>query len=249
MVHDRCGACVRTLVPLVVVLGCVGRAQAEPPCAPDCAEPESSHPELVVIEDTRGAALPTGEGGVYAGGALPPISSFVSSPDEPRFALYADPLGVLQLGATVGAEYGRSWAGHLRLRIPMSLDIGNFRRGADYRITRDLTSGFAGGLGLRYYFGGEGLRGFYVGGGAELEYAVWDVYDYRVEGSSLSWDEYSGDSLHLMLKVEVGYRWVWGSFLLGVGGSFGRGVVLDQSRAAATDYFFTTLNVELGFAL
>ena len=81
--------------------------------------------------------------------------------------------------------------------------------------------GFSGGLGVRIYtnpYAGN-MRGFYLGAACEYAYTkTRDDTDDMAEYSTYS----------MMPMGELGYRWVWGNFLLSVGGALGAGIPVSH---------------------
>jgi hypothetical protein len=180
-------------------------------------------------------------------------------PEEPRgadthFAAYANVLGFLQFGVVPAVEVGgRNFGVSARARLMQTGALS-------YLLLADGTDDevFASGLGLgghvRYYSGkGGNMRAFYFGGG--LEYV-----STRVEDTTSDREAYVTSLI--VPQLELGYRWVWGNFLLDVGGALGYAIVtsaetedlsggrdrqLYQNNAESTFYAMGTLN--LGFCL
>jgi hypothetical protein len=130
-------------------------------------------------------------------------------------------LGVLQLGLVPGIEFGGRHVGFTaRLRLMTTGVLSHFLL-ADTTDDEEFASGLGFGGVLRYYSGvGGNLRGFYVGGG--LEYV-----STRVEDSTDDREAY--ETTLLVPEFDMGYRWVWGRFLLDLGGTAGYAIVQSKT--------------------
>lgn len=135
-----------------------------------------------------------------------------------HLAFHVNVLGLAQLGPTFAVELGgRFVSGAIRFRA-MNLGFLSYALVADeFRDTLLFSYGVAGEL--RFYSGRNGnMRGFFLGGA--LEYV-----------STSSEEEHSiiYDTQLVVPQFELGYRWVWGSFLLEVGGGLGYALVVDAT--------------------
>ena len=142
----------------------------------------------------------------------PPPPSGASSADVPRGVnLHVNALGVLQFGLIPRIEMGGS--------TTFLLGAHFFNTGAlSYVVIaggddEEFDFGLGGNVGLRHYFNARGAQaGGYLG--ALLEYASLTTSDDTDDMA-----EYQRQVL--IPAVDAGYRWVWGSFLLDLGGIVG----------------------------
>jgi hypothetical protein len=152
---------------------------------------------------------------------IPPTTISESDHNCPKcnFAVYANSLSPLVFGLSLAAEGGASFSGWVRIR---SGDVGAAT--AVYRNAKasnhlDPSFGLAGGA--RWYSAGKGnLRGFYTGLGLEYVYLAGGTnsYDWRMP--------------MLVPQVDVGYRWVWGHFMMSAGGWIGYAYNLERQHTS-----------------
>ena len=161
--------------------------------------------------------------------------------DEAQTVVSANALGILEFGPSIVREIGRENGLSIRLR-PGNLGILSYFVGFDnYYAWYDYGGGLAGGY--RRYFSHEALRGVYVGGALEVDYTHWTSEDYD---DFLGRDVRSGHvAISLIPTFETGYRWIFGRFVLGVGGVLA--VVLPLTDDASF-YVLPLPVVELGAA-
>ena len=142
-----------------------------------------------------------------------PASSADGAPDEERIKgtnLHVNALGLLQFGLIPRVEFGDNLTGLIGIHLPNTGALTYVLASAD---DEDYGFGFGVNLGMRYYFNSwDEQRGFYLGGFAEYAYStsedtVDDLAEYETHA--------------LITSGEVGFRWVFGSFLLDVGGMLG----------------------------
>lgn len=187
--------------------------------------------------------------------AIGVLATFALSTSEARAqqdatgSAYVNAGGLLGLGLTPTVELGGSIAGFARLRL-LGTGVLSHLVIADPSEdeTLDLTSFTLGG-GVHFYPSGDGSqRGFFVG--PWLEYGRTVVEDD-------SWDMERYTTTVLVFGGDVGYRWVFGKFALGVGASLGYASVLSSECEVLDgwgecgypeeDQVFFTPTVDLGF--
>jgi hypothetical protein len=175
-----------------------GQCVAEPPPpAPAAAPPPAAAP------------IATGRLESYGDSSRPQRSPSADS----HVNVNVNVLGLLQLGMVPGIEVGgRNFGLTARVRL-MQTGLLSHLVLADPNDDEVFASGYGLGLVARYYTGfGGNMRGFYVGAG--LEYV-----STRIEDTTDDMEAY--DTTLLIPELDIGYRWVWGHFLLEVGGSAG----------------------------
>lgn len=195
------------MAPPVAAPAPVAAAPASSPAQPPDAEPPSP--------------APPPDDAYYPEPAAPSPSS------DSAFGFFVNVLGVLQFGPEVGLEFGKRLAGMVYAR-PMNLGALSYLVIAegDYH---EFKWGIGGGAGLRLYLSTQGARrGWYLG--ANLEYVRLSI-DGTEPG--YRWEE---DDSALLIIPHIGYRWVWGSFLLGAGGWVGYYTTLSAERLHIDEY-------------
>ena len=173
---------------------------------------------------------------------------------EPDSVFFVDALGVLTFGLTPGYEVSLGSASLVaRLRI-MNLGALSYLALPADEADDYFDWGVGAALGFRTYPMSH-MRGFYVGGSAEIDHYVTADED----------DDLAEYTTTLLTPFgEAGYRWIFGKFVLSVGGGAGlsipiaasdepigdNGCVYDNSCEEERDMGFVVLaNVELGWAM
>jgi hypothetical protein len=137
--------------------------------------------------------------------------------------LHVDAAGLLQFGLTPTLEVGEAFSGFLRLRFLNTGLASHFllRRDAD----DDLRLGAGAALGVHWFSAKRGnMRGLY--GGAALEYAFVETRDDSVD--------FARYQTHALIpQVDLGYRWAFGGFFVGVSGKLGLALPFE-SEAVGT---------------
>lgn len=130
--------------------------------------------------------------------------------------LHADAAGLLQFGVTPTLEVGESVSGYLRLRLVNSGLASYFLLGRDADDELRLGAGAA--LGFHWFSAERGnMRGFY--GGAALEYVFLETRDDSVD--------FARYRTHALIpQLDLGHRWAFGRFLVGVSGKLGLAIPL-----------------------
>jgi hypothetical protein len=169
-----------------------------------------------------------------------------------NFNAHVNALGVFQFGLVPAVEFGgRNFGIAARLRL-MTTGILSHTVAADTSDDEEFASGIGIGAGARYYSGSGGnMRGFYVGGGVEY-------VSTRVEDTTDDREAYLTKAI--IPEFDIGYRWAFGRFLLGLGGM--AGYLLVQSATTedlsngqddvlysntAEDTFYAMAVLDLGF--
>ncbi len=153
---------------------------------------------------------PPGANNGSAESATPPAESATAPVDQEEpvpkgVNLHINALGLLQFGLIPQLELGGS--------TTFLLGTHFYNTGAlSYVVVvgdEYLDFSIGGNLGVRHYFDPEGgQQGFYLGG--FFEYAYLDMHD--------DFQDYARYERHMAIPaVDIGYRWVWGSFLLDLG--------------------------------
>lgn len=132
--------------------------------------------------------------------------------------VHADAAGLLQFGLTPTLEVGESVSGYLRLRLVNTGLASYFLLGRD--ADDDLRLGIGAALGMHWFSAERGnMRGFY--GGAALEYAFLETRDESVD--------FARYRTHALIpQLDVGYRWAFGDFFVGVSGKLGLAIPLTN---------------------
>lgn len=125
--------------------------------------------------------------------------------------LHFDALGLLQFGLTPTVEAGKKFSGYLRLR-PLNAGLMSYFLLAPESGDR-FKWGIGAALGMHIFSAGEGnMRGVF--GGPALEYVF-----VETENTSIHKATYG---THVLIpQADLGYRWGFDKFLLGVGGRLG----------------------------
>ncbi|HEY6879953.1 MAG TPA: hypothetical protein VI299_18130 [Polyangiales bacterium] len=125
--------------------------------------------------------------------------------------LHLDALGALQFGITPTVEFGKKISGYVRLR-PMNTGMMSY---VLIDPTRDdhFRWGLGAAVGMHFFSAGRGnMRGLF--GGPGLEYLF-----IRTRDDAVLQTDYG---VHVLVpQLDLGYRWGFGRFLLGVGGRVG----------------------------
>ena len=184
------------------------------------------------------------------------VSSLDREPESPsansNFNAHINALGLFQFGLVPAIEFGgKNFGIAARLRL-MTTGILSHAVAADTTDDEEFASGIGIGAGVRYYSGkGGNMRGFYVGGG--LEYV-----STRVEDTTDDREAYLTTAI--IPEFDIGYRWAFGRFLLGLGGMAGYMVVQSATTEdlsngqdeflypnTAEDTFYAMAVLDLGF--
>jgi hypothetical protein len=192
-------------------------------CNPSCAQGEAcvGHGicERRAPEDRSVVAPAISQ--LPAPAAAVPRSASVDS----NLAFHLNLLGLAQLGPTIALEMGgRTTSLSLRFR---AMNAGALSYVIIAKSYDDQTLGFSYGLAaaLRFYLGGGGnMRGFFVSPGVEY------VSTRVEEESSIAYN-----TRLVIPELEIGYRWVFGSFLVDVGGGVGYAIVTDANSELLVD--------------
>jgi len=125
--------------------------------------------------------------------------------------VHADVAGLLQFGLTPTLEIGETVSGYLRLRIVNTGLASYFLLGRD--ADDDLSFGAGAALGMHWFSAERGnMRGLY--GGAALEYAFVETRDDSVD--------FARYRTHALIpQLDLGYRWAFGDFFVGVSAKLG----------------------------
>jgi hypothetical protein len=124
--------------------------------------------------------------------------------------LHFDALGLLQFGLTPTLEIGKRFSGYLRLR-PMNTGLSSY-----FLLAPDEDEfiwGLGAALGMHVFSAKAGnMRGVF--GGPSLEYAFVQTKNMK--------QDYARYGTHVLVpELDLGYRWAFDSFLLGLGGRIG----------------------------
>ena len=125
--------------------------------------------------------------------------------------LHVDAAGLLQFGLTPTVEVGETISGYLRLRFINTGLASYFLLGRDPDDELRLGAGAA--LGFHWFSAQRGnMRGFY--GGAALEYVYVETRDDSVD--------FARYQTHALIpQLDLGHRWAFGDFFVGVSGKLG----------------------------
>jgi hypothetical protein len=133
--------------------------------------------------------------------------------------VHVDAAGLLQFGLTPTIEVGESVSGYLRLRFMNTGLASYFLLGRD--ADDDLRFGGGAALGVHFFSSKRGnMRGLY--GGAALEYVFFETRD-----DSVDFARYQTHAL--VPQIDLGYRWAFGNFLLGVSGKLGFAIPFEST--------------------
>lgn len=133
--------------------------------------------------------------------------------------LHLDVAGAVQFGIAPAVEIGQVVSGYLRLRVVNAGLLSYFLLGRDS--SDYLRAGVGVALGLHLFSAERGnMRGVY--GGLALEYAFLEMRD-----SSRDFAIYRTHAL--IPQLDVGYRWAFGSLLVGVAVGFGFAIPIENS--------------------
>lgn len=133
--------------------------------------------------------------------------------------LHADAAGLLQFGLTPTVEVGTTFSGFLRLRFMNTGLASYFLLGRDADDDLRLGAGVA--LGMHWFSAERGnMRGFY--GGGALEYAFVETRDDTVD--------FARYRTHALIpQLDVGYRWAFGDFFVGVSAKLGLAIPFQNT--------------------
>jgi hypothetical protein len=124
--------------------------------------------------------------------------------------VHFDALGLLQFGLTPTVEFGKRFSGYARLRLS---NTGLLNYVLLPRDDMELHWGLGGAIGMHFFSSREAnMRGVF--GGPALEYAFTRMRDESRRNAA-----YGTHSL--VPQLDLGYRWAFGSLLLGLGGRIG----------------------------
>lgn len=179
-----------------------------------------------------------------------------SSSADAFLAVHADLMGFAQLGPTLTVEAGTRFSGLVRARFMSVGLIPNLFIGT---LSLPLARAFSVGAGGRFYSAGRGnLRGFYVGPFVDVvTTSVVHPTEANSSGKGLAYE-----TLGVLPALELGYRWGFGHFLLGIGGAAGAHVpvyakrtpisctegcvVLPSTAAQRAPFPYGSFNLDLG---
>jgi hypothetical protein len=172
------------------------------------------------------------------------VTRAARAPREALGAVHANVLGLLGVGFMPGAELGYKSIGVLaRLRFPQ-LGVASHFLYPDADEDESLAFSIGLSLGARWYT--SKLRGFYVGG--LLEYSFIQVQDDPEQKMEVSHRFATG--------VDIGYRWHFDRFLLGIGAILGADIPFEAENQFYNGFnkprdedvtFFGAAVLELGF--
>jgi hypothetical protein len=132
--------------------------------------------------------------------------------------VHADVAGLLQFGLTPTVEVGQTVSGYLRLRFVNTGLASYLLLGRD--ADDDLRFGAGAALGFHWFSAQDGnMRGFY--GGAALEYAFVETVDDSVDLARYQ-------THALIPQIDLGHRWAFGHFFIGVSGKLGLAIPLHK---------------------
>jgi hypothetical protein len=139
--------------------------------------------------------------------------------------LHIDAAGLLQFGLTPTIEVGESVSGYLRLRFMNTGLASYFLLGRD--ADDDFRLGAGAALGVHFFSSKRGnMRGLY--GGAALEYVFIETRDDSVD--------FARYQTHALIpQLDLGYRWAFGSFFLGLSGKIGVAIPFKTSAIGIGD--------------
>jgi hypothetical protein len=133
--------------------------------------------------------------------------------DDRRMNLHVNGLGFLQFGLTPTFEFGGARVSGLTWIRIMNTGLLN------YVITESEES-FIWGIGL-----GGGVRGYFLGNGSQRGLYIGGALEYVYTQLDDDSDDMASYTTHsLVPEVEIGYRWVWTRFLLGLGARAGAAI-------------------------
>lgn len=139
--------------------------------------------------------------------------------------LHVDAAGLLQFGLTPTIEVGETVSGYLRLRFLNTGLASHFLLGRDADDHLRLGAGAA--LGVHFFSSRRGnMRGLY--GGAALEYVFVETRD-----DSVDFARYQTHAL--VPQLDLGYRWAFGAFFLGVSGKLGLAIPFKSTAVGIGD--------------
>lgn len=180
-----------------------------------------------------------------------PAAPYRSPSADSIVNLHFDALGILQFGLTPTLELGKKVSGYLRLRPLNTGLMSYFLLAPDEGDTFKWGLGSA--LGMHIFSAGEGnMRGVF--GGPSLEYIF-------VKSQNVDYKHGVFRTHVLMPQLDLGYRWGFDSFLLGLGGRVGvsipvavkddaiGGLTCNECGDRPSPYFFGGLFVDIGVFL
>jgi hypothetical protein len=149
----------------------------------------------------------------------------VSSSANSRVNLHADVAGLLQFGVTPTLEVGEHWSGYVRARLVNTGLASHFLLGQDS--SDELRIGAGAALGMHWFTARHGsMRDLY--GGVAVEYVFVEMKDTSVD--------FARYRMHTLIpQVDLGYRWAFGSLLVGVSGKLGFAVPLRSHAVGVGD--------------
>ena len=139
---------------------------------------------------------------------------------EPVFALTVNLGGAATFGPSLGVELGGVVTGAVFVRA-MNAGVLNYVLASEHSdfVDDQFDWGVGAGAQVRLYIsrGFRGMRGFWIGLAAEYQLAAWSSPYYRDEVHSVA------------PSFQLGWRWIWGSFVLGIGASAGYSIPVDHT--------------------
>jgi hypothetical protein len=182
-------------------------------CNPICPVGEycTERGECIAGSEPANSSEPTAQGAAPAAKPAAAATPERSSSADSIINLHFDALGLLQFGLTPTLEIGKKFSGYLRVR-PLNSGLLSYFLLADHG--GYFQWGIGGALGMHIFSAGEGnMRGVF--GGPALEYVFVQTKNTRSEYRA------SYGTHALIPQLDLGYRWGFDSFLLGLGGRVG----------------------------
>ena len=148
------------------------------------------------------------------------------------------PLELGLYGPHLSFEYGDRFAVAMKGRYG---DIGLLSH-LGYDGDEEYQYSYGVGIGFRTYFTGD-LEGGFVGSGFEFAHTHWEEIQHDGFGNPYGMSQLIG-------YVEGGYRWIFGQFLLTLGGAFGGSIPIEKPDNSSDEAGWGVMfipTVELGF--
>lgn len=160
--------------------------------------------------------------------SAPDRDSSANSPDSSADSvvnLHVDAAGLLQFGLTPTIEVGQRASGYLRLRFVNTGLASYLLLGRDADDKLRLGAGAA--LGVHFFSSRRGnMRGLY--GGAALEYVFVETRDDSVD--------FARYQTHALIpQLDLGHRWAFGHFFLGVSAKLGLAIPFKSTAVGIGD--------------
>jgi hypothetical protein len=182
-----------------------------------------------------------------------PADELRPAPSDPVFAMHVNVGGITTFGPSLSLEFGGVVTYQVFVRAP-SAGVLNYVLAGDHSnwVDDEYRWGIGAGMAFRLYLGPgmRGMRGFWLGAAAEYQLNSW---------ASTEW--YADEVHSLVPTFQLGWRWIWGSFVFGLGSSIGYRVdvakSVDLTSAACEDCgrdyssegVYYLLHLEIGFAI